>query len=57
MDDEEFQATVQPALGSLFAVNDRGVRVMLLTNIPSYAKRLEEKVINDQVGCEGRTRV
>lgn len=50
MDDDLFHAMVQPTLASLFAVNDRGVRVMLLQNIPSYGKRLEDKVINEQVG-------
>lgn len=58
MEEDDFHATVQPAIANLFAVNDRGVRVMLLTNIPLYAKRLEDKVVNDQasvslllVGC------
>lgn len=50
MDDSVFHAMVQPTLASLFVVNDRGVRVMLLQNIPSYGKRLEDKVINEQVG-------
>eukprot|EP00752_Nemacystus_decipiens_P008452 g7555.t1 len=49
MSDDDFHARVQPAIAGLFAVNDRGVRVMLLTNIPSYGKRLEDKVVNDQV--------
>ncbi|CAN0483440.1 unnamed protein product, partial [Laminaria digitata] len=49
MDDCVFHSTIQPALAGLFAVNDRGVRVMLLTSIPSYAKRLEDKVVNEQV--------
>lgn len=53
MEEPEFHATVQPALAALFAVNDRGVRVMLLTTIPSYAKRLEDRVVNDQVGAYG----
>lgn len=50
MDDETFRSMVQPVLANLFAVNDRGVRIMLLSNIPSYASRLEDKVVNDQVG-------
>lgn len=49
MDDEMFHAKVQPTLAGLFAVNDRGVRVMLLTNINLYGKRLEDKVVNEQV--------
>ncbi|CAN0316212.1 unnamed protein product [Ascophyllum nodosum] len=49
VDDEHFHASVQPVLAGLFVVNDRGVRVMLLTSIPAYAKRLEDKVVNDQV--------
>eukprot|EP00903_Cladosiphon_okamuranus_P016041 g14811.t1 len=49
MSDDDFHARVQPAIAGLFAVNDRGVRVMLLTSIPSYGKRLEDKVVNDQV--------
>ncbi|CAN0065605.1 unnamed protein product [Pylaiella littoralis] len=49
MSDQDFHATVQPAIAGLFAVNDRGVRVMLLTSIPSYGKRLEDNVVNDQV--------
>lgn len=50
MSDEDFHASIQPAIAALFGVNDRGVRVMLLTSIPSYGKRLEDKVVNDQVG-------
>eukprot|EP00904_Undaria_pinnatifida_P002672 jgi/Undpi1/12405/HiC_scaffold_5.g02077.m1 len=49
MDEADFHSTIQPALAGLFAVNDRGVRVMLLTSIPSYAKRLQDKVVNEQV--------
>lgn len=54
MGDEEFHAMVQPALASLFAVNDRGVRVMLLSSIPLYAKRLEDRVVNEQVSWSCR---
>ncbi|CAN0477569.1 unnamed protein product, partial [Ectocarpus sp. 8 AP-2014] len=49
MPDEDFRSTIQPTIAGLFAVNDRGVRVMLLTSIPSYGKRLEDAVVNDQV--------
>lgn len=49
MHDEMFHSTLQPAIANLFAVNDRGVRIMLLSNIPSYGKRLEDRVVNDQV--------
>lgn len=52
MSDADFHERVQPAIAGLFAVNDRGVRVMLLTSIPSYGKRLEDKVVNDQVMCD-----
>ncbi|CAN0292118.1 unnamed protein product [Hapterophycus canaliculatus] len=50
MSEEDFQASVQPTIAALFSVNDRGVRVMLLTSIPAYGKRLQDAVINEQVG-------
>ena len=53
MSDDDFHERVQPAIAGLFAVNDRGVRVMLLSSIPSYGKRLEDKVVNDQVSSRG----
>ncbi|CAN0523568.1 unnamed protein product, partial [Ectocarpus sp. 12 AP-2014] len=49
MSDEAFRSTIQPTIAGLFAVNDRGVRVMLLTSIPSYGKRLEDAIVNDKV--------
>lgn len=53
MSEDDFHERVQPAIAGLFAVNDRGVRVMLLSSIPSYGKRLEDKVVNDQVSSRG----
>jgi hypothetical protein len=42
---------VVPILTKLFASNDRGIRRGLLENIPTYGPSLQDKVVEEQVGC------
>ncbi|CAM9471877.1 unnamed protein product [Chrysoparadoxa australica] len=46
MEEGPFRATVEPALVRLFAVNDRGIRVMLLSKLDSFASRFEKETVN-----------